>query len=363
MVTESGGALRAVAARVQDLRNRRRFVASFSNPEWMLSIPPDLNGEGASEVGWLVLPIPSGQHVFVISNRGTTTARDRQGNVVGRFHSALPAGSPASTRRGEMCILECVAHNGTFYVMDMLCWRGMEVYDCTAEFRQFWLRQRLDECDYVAEAGTSRNSHPFVYPMLYECSEDGLRQAYSTPGPFQQDGLMFFLKGALYDAGLTPSPVTLFWKDARICASVGETLVEREGTLLVFLLVLCSDGGLATADGVVLGQAPSEFVSMLGLQEGDVVRIAISGAGVSESGVPVVEGARCLGRHDTAVTADSWSRIVFHARMVRNGGAPDISVEALVAAAAAPGAGPPSSGLSFAAPAPAFPSMPSFTFG
>ena len=38
---------------------------------------------------------------------------------------------------------------------------------------------------------------------------------------------MFFLKGALYDAGLTPSPVTLFWKDARICASVGETLVVR----------------------------------------------------------------------------------------------------------------------------------------
>jgi hypothetical protein len=33
MVTESGGALRAVAARGQDLRNRRRFVASFSNPE------------------------------------------------------------------------------------------------------------------------------------------------------------------------------------------------------------------------------------------------------------------------------------------------------------------------------------------
>ncbi len=38
---------------------------------------------------------------------------------------------------------------------------------------------------------------------------------------------------------------------------------------------------------VVLGQAPSEFVSMLGLQEGDVVRIAISGAGVSESGYAV----------------------------------------------------------------------------
>ncbi len=96
------------------------------------------------------------------------------------------------------------------------------MYDCTAEFRQFWLRQRLDECDYIHESGTARNTHPFVvrtprsfhvflppaslkslalcvcvcvcvcrsrqYPPYYECSEDGLRQAYSGHVPFARVG-------------------------------------------------------------------------------------------------------------------------------------------------------------------------------
>ncbi len=35
-------------------------------------------------------------------------------------------------------------------------WQGMEVYDCSAEFRQFWLRQRLDECDHV-HSSNARN--------------------------------------------------------------------------------------------------------------------------------------------------------------------------------------------------------------
>jgi hypothetical protein len=33
MVTEAGGAVKAATARAKDLRNRRWFVGSFSNPE------------------------------------------------------------------------------------------------------------------------------------------------------------------------------------------------------------------------------------------------------------------------------------------------------------------------------------------
>lgn len=76
--------------------------------------------------------------------------------------------------------------------------------------------------------------------------------------------------------------------------------------------------------------------------------------------VPVVEGARCLGRHDTAVVPDSWSRILFHSRFLRNGGVPDIGIEALLAAAG--GADAALTGLSFAAPVTGFPPAPSFSF-
>ena len=29
--------------------------------------------------------------------------------------------------------------------MDVMCWKGYALYDCTAEFRLFWLRGKLEE--------------------------------------------------------------------------------------------------------------------------------------------------------------------------------------------------------------------------
>ena len=32
-----------------------------------------------------------------------------------------------------------------YYILDVMCWKGYALYDCTAEFRLFWLRGKLEE--------------------------------------------------------------------------------------------------------------------------------------------------------------------------------------------------------------------------
>ena len=45
------------------------------------------------------------------------------------------------------CILDCIFHeaNATYYIMDVMCWRGYSLYDCTSEFRLFWRDTKLRE--------------------------------------------------------------------------------------------------------------------------------------------------------------------------------------------------------------------------
>lgn len=44
-------------------------------------------------------------------------------------------------------MLDAVFHEptATYYVADVMCYRGHEMYDCSAEFRQFWLQSKLAE--------------------------------------------------------------------------------------------------------------------------------------------------------------------------------------------------------------------------
>lgn len=65
-----------------------------------------------------------------------------------RFSSCLPEGSQSSQSfEGHYCILDCIFHepNQTYYVVDIMAYRGYEMYDCTAEFRLFWLQSKLAE--------------------------------------------------------------------------------------------------------------------------------------------------------------------------------------------------------------------------
>ncbi|KAG2441934.1 hypothetical protein HXX76_003539 [Chlamydomonas incerta] len=136
----------------------QRYGNELMQPEWMTDVPADLGGN------WLVMPRPEGMRCLLVTARGRTVSWLRNGAPLHRFHSALPGGSPATAARcggaagasaaaagsggsGDYCLLDCIFHppNNTYYIQDLLCWRGYAMYDCAAEFRQYWLAAKLAE--------------------------------------------------------------------------------------------------------------------------------------------------------------------------------------------------------------------------
>ncbi|GIL69575.1 hypothetical protein Vretifemale_497 [Volvox reticuliferus] len=130
----------------------QRYGSELMQPEWMTDIPGDL------ATNWLVMPRPEGMRCLLVTSRGRTVSWLRNGAPLHRFYSTLPGGSPATTAgcggsaaaaasSGDYCLLDCIFHppNNTYYVQDLLCWRGYALYDTAAEFRTFWLFSKFQE--------------------------------------------------------------------------------------------------------------------------------------------------------------------------------------------------------------------------
>lgn len=114
-----------------------------------------------------------------------TIARIPSGSVLKKFPSALPSGSHKTNSSTEAyCILDCIfhEHDATFYVLDVMCWKvrtrictlshrhlttharepvlqGYVLYNCTTEFRLYWLRDKLSE----GTAATVSSANPFRF--------------------------------------------------------------------------------------------------------------------------------------------------------------------------------------------------------
>lgn len=108
--------------------------------DWALDAPPDL------AISWLALPRPEGRRVLVTAARGKTIARSQTGHVVSRFESPLPGGNSRS--RAPPSLLDCVwAEDGTFWILDVPCWRGNAFLHCTFEFRRWWIDRFAEELE------------------------------------------------------------------------------------------------------------------------------------------------------------------------------------------------------------------------
>ena len=71
----------------------------------MLDVPADL------APSWLVAARPEGPRCLVVAARGATVARGRDGALLHRFASQLPAGSRATAEgHDSACILDCILH-------------------------------------------------------------------------------------------------------------------------------------------------------------------------------------------------------------------------------------------------------------
>ena len=107
-----------------------------------------------------------------------------------------------------------------YFAVDVLVWNGRRLADCPAEFRHFWLAQRLggDEAAPAAQQRTAANPCPFVPLTPLACTPENLHAAYAGAPPFAspKDGLLLTHREALYEGGACP--LLLCWADATCSA-------------------------------------------------------------------------------------------------------------------------------------------------
>ncbi|CAG8529794.1 6181_t:CDS:2 [Diversispora eburnea] len=185
----------------QKCKSRNPYRNQIMFAEWMHEIPGDL------EENWYVVLCPIGKRCLVVSAKGKTICRLRNGYVMNVFESILPAGSNnySGNKNSDFCILDCIYDQKTFtyYVLDMMCWKGHPIYDCETEFRFYWLTTKLAEIDTPTQ---DISTYSFIPLTTYLANYKNLKFLISDPHRFgyRPDGLLFFNKYTQYVFGETP---------------------------------------------------------------------------------------------------------------------------------------------------------------
>jgi len=188
------------------------------------------------------------------------------------------------------CILDCVYAEDlcTYYVVDIMMWKGYDLCNCTAEFRQFWIHTKIQEdcpcgLDNNNSSGGSGIERAFVPLPAYQADAQGLAAAAPRANameegeeerepscrnhyfPFIQDGVLLLHKEGHYTAGET-TPLALLWKDAVCSHYYIDTDADgniQQGQLVVLEYRHDADGTVVTGDTppIVLAQMPDQFRS------------------------------------------------------------------------------------------------------
>ncbi|MGH0170492.1 UNVERIFIED_CONTAM: hypothetical protein FKN15_059001 [Acipenser sinensis] len=169
--------------------------------EWLVDIPSDLATE------WLMVVCPVGKRSLIVASKGSTAVYTKSGYCVNRFPSLLPGGNRRNSAMGkDYTILDCIFSevDRTYYVLDVMCWRGHPVYDCQTEFRFYWLQSKVQEEAVKLAEITKINPFRFVSLQSVPCSSESICQALAAEYSFQVDGLLFYHRQTHYTPGSTP---------------------------------------------------------------------------------------------------------------------------------------------------------------
>nr|XP_033776847.1 snurportin-1 [Geotrypetes seraphini]XP_033776848.1 snurportin-1 [Geotrypetes seraphini]XP_033776849.1 snurportin-1 [Geotrypetes seraphini]XP_033776850.1 snurportin-1 [Geotrypetes seraphini] len=187
-----------------DVENAKKLPKRYANQlmlsEWLIEVPPDLVQE------WLLVVSPVGKRSLIIASQGSTAAYTKSGFCVNRFPSLLPGGNRHKSVTGkDYTILDCIYSEvaRTFYILDVMCWRGHPVYDCQTDFRFYWIHSKLQEEEGLTET-SRRNPFKFVYLQSFSCSFESINNVLAMDFPFEVDGLLFYHKQTHYTPGSTP---------------------------------------------------------------------------------------------------------------------------------------------------------------
>ncbi|KAE8617313.1 hypothetical protein XENTR_v10009032 [Xenopus tropicalis] len=112
----------------------RHYANQLMLSEWLIEVPQDI-----SEF-WLLVVCPVGKRSLIVASKGSTASYTKSGYCVNRFPSLLPGGNRHNNASGkDYTILDCIYNEETrtYYVLDVMCWRGHPVYDCQVNIRYY----------------------------------------------------------------------------------------------------------------------------------------------------------------------------------------------------------------------------------
>jgi hypothetical protein len=193
----------------------RKDIKTFKNQlmisEKLMEIPEDF------QTNWISVKVPDGIPCLVISYNGKTVSRRDDGTIIETFYSNIPGGNPLSRDFQNYSILDCMycEEVNTYYIKDIMCWKGYPTYDCEAEFRFFWIQTKVNEIDL--KTCNRYNQHSFIpLPACY-CQPNELIQFLNANddnltshceniiGPIKPPStILFYNKESHYILGSTP---------------------------------------------------------------------------------------------------------------------------------------------------------------
>jgi len=198
----------AAAAEVRRQPRKSAFADQLMLAEALHEVPSDCSD------AWVAVPLPEhGIRCLVTAANGSTVARRANGHVISRFSSALPnGGAPAASQHGKakhaFCILDCILHeaSATFWVRDVMCWKGYLLYDCDTDFRFFWRDTKLAETTAATRDAGPHGTNPYAFVALpsYPATREGLQAALAVP---HAAAIALYHRQALYTFGETPTPL------------------------------------------------------------------------------------------------------------------------------------------------------------
>ena len=287
--------------------NQRKKLKHFSRilsvPEYMFSIPSDLNRED-----WFIVPRPEGLHCSIIARKGSSFLRDKNGFLLKKFDSEFPGGKPKNKRGSALLDVIYDKEKKICYLMDILYWNEQNLMDCSSEARFFWLEFHVLPIKHQENLDIK-----FVNLLKFPCDSQGFTKAYLSNFGYNKDGLLFIAKKGLYLSGV--NPYFLLWKDA-VCGlylpknSMSETID--------CCLQMTEKGELKTLDGVVLMIISKDMMNSLRFCKGELIKVEINEEELSgmrfddEEKVFLLKGVKIIEKiKGKRSLPDSLSKILF----------------------------------------------------
>eukprot|EP01112_Ceratiomyxa_fruticulosa_P017314 TRINITY_DN5372_c0_g1_i2.p1 TRINITY_DN5372_c0_g1~~TRINITY_DN5372_c0_g1_i2.p1 ORF type:complete len:389 (+),score=82.81 TRINITY_DN5372_c0_g1_i2:99-1169(+) len=197
----SKGAAKQKERKRKQPQEKKIYVDQLMMPEPLRDMPTD-NSE------WIAVPSPPGQRCLVISSRKSTQVRLSNGTLINKFYSLLPNGSKNDRAKiNEYCILDCIFYEPsfTFFVLDIMCWKGYSLYDCTTDFRFYWKITKLQEVPGI-ELKSDENPYKFISLPYHDCNIESLGEIQTSTANlgFERVAVVLYNKNTQYTMGYTP---------------------------------------------------------------------------------------------------------------------------------------------------------------